>query len=201
VLGLRAGEGYYHLIDTTSGKQIRLNYAEAQFVSDAVLLVRDADEIQHLWRMPDGVIHTFGVSETVRHVAISPDGRRMAYTNRYPGDVLLWDLSSGAPALLHQLLDENGVSAPYSYYTNVIAFSPDGRILAAAGDPEIRLWDVETGELLAVLEGHAEAVEALVFSPDGTLIASSGSGANDGAFEVISQEKVIHLWGIPQNPS
>ena len=58
-----------------------------------------------------------------------------------------------------------------------VAFSPDGAHLASgSADHTIRLWDLETGQLLDTLEGHTAAVLSVAFSPDGTRLAS-GSGA------------------------
>ena len=49
-----------------------------------------------------------------------------------------------------------------------LAFSPDGRTLAAAcGDAKVRLWDPITGQVMLVLEGHSQRVNAVAFSPDG----------------------------------
>lgn len=66
-----------------------------------------------------------------------------------------------------------------------IAFSPDGRYLAAGMDSnEIRLWRMPEGVQEQVLLGHDDTVRAVAFSPDGRLLASC------------SDDQTIRLWEV-----
>ena len=56
---------------------------------------------------------------------------------------------------------------------SAIAFSPDGKCIAAASDEKILVWDAETEEVLLRLVGHKRCVNSVAFSPDGRCIASS----------------------------
>jgi WD40 repeat protein len=57
-----------------------------------------------------------------------------------------------------------------------LALTPDGRTLAGGGlDRLVRIWDVETGQLRAVLPGHSRELQALAFTADGqTLVSAAG---------------------------
>ena len=70
-----------------------------------------------------------------------------------------------------------------------LAFSPDGKTLAAGGaDNVIRIWDVETGKPLHSIEQHADWVLALAFSPDGERLASGSRDKSARIFETKSGE-------------
>jgi WD40 repeat protein len=68
-----------------------------------------------------------------------------------------------------------------------VAFSRDGKLLAAAGGQpgrfgELKLWDMSTRRELRTIRGHSDCMYAVAFSPDGATVATS------------SYDKLIKLW-------
>jgi WD40 repeat protein len=70
-----------------------------------------------------------------------------------------------------------------------VAFSPDGKLLAAAGDCDktVHVWAVDGFKKVGEYRRHTDAVYSLAFSPDSRTLAS---GSLDGT---------VHLWDLQQN--
>lgn len=73
---------------------------------------------------------------------------------------------------------------------NDIQFSPDGRLVASAGeDCVVRVFDVSSGKLLQRFSPHEHSVRCLVWTPDGDLLVS-GDTAGDIVPHHISSDSV-----------
>jgi RNA polymerase sigma factor (sigma-70 family) len=102
--------------------------------------------------------------------AIAPDGRTMVTADSRSSVLWLWEVATGKE--LRQLTgDKDRVGIP------AVAFSPDGKTLAAMAGTGIRLWDALTWEERPRLtERGAGGDHFLAFLPDGKRLIS-GNGA------------------------
>ncbi|MGV9314940.1 nSTAND1 domain-containing NTPase [Streptomyces sp. NPDC003691] len=124
----------------------------------------------------------------VATTALSPDGERLAVASPL-GRVTLWD-----GRLRHRLLTLSGGGRDTSRSVTVqkdgrtgtvvqvtfarvtaLAFTPDGRTLAAGGSEGVRLWDVASGRPLgSPLPTAGDPVLSVAFSADGRTLHTAG---------------------------
>ncbi len=102
-------------------------------------------------------------------VAFAPGGKHLLSAADFNSDTLaLSALATGEPVRFYWGQDDAFTS---------IAFSPDGKLLAAGSQAGVvRVWTLG-GRLVHVLQGHKGPVWSLAFSTDGkTLVTGSGDG-------------------------
>ncbi len=109
--------------------------------------------------------------------AVSPLGDRFAVFYGRRALVNIWKMGdSWAEIGPSPLITITNPIAPFPDFTygDVIAFSPDGSLLAAVGINNIaKIWDARTGNLLHTLAGHTDLVNGVFFSPDGQWLATT----------------------------
>jgi RNA polymerase sigma factor (sigma-70 family) len=143
-----------------------------------------------LWNLPAGTVRDTlaGHTDTVFSLAFSRDGLELASASK-DRTARLWNAATGQERLV----------LPAANPTCAVAFAPDGKTLAVgsgrsldqvwsamtvvpppAGGTRlgrITLWDVASGQELAVLPADVSGVYSLAFSPDGKLLAMGSSEA------------------------
>jgi RNA polymerase sigma factor (sigma-70 family) len=160
------------------------------------------DKTIHLWDPATGKEkrRLSGHQGDVMAVTFSPDGRVLA-SGGFDRTLRLWDPARGKQ--LRQVeLDEAGNARTFTssskYRINrgfaAVAFSPDGKTLAAAGrDHTLRLFDAATGNEVRPIQGQFDAVDAVAFTPDGGRVWTVGGDRNLRAWEPTAAKEVRAL--------
>ena len=169
---------------------------------DLTVRVWDAETGKELWRAdPPPTDNGFG---SVRQILFTADGSRVLSMHVAGEDgISVWDAATGE--LLRRF------SGQHSSIKSA-ALSPDGRTLATGHDAvwvkELRwddpqnavvlLWDLESGEELRRLVGHAGGVQSVEFSADGErlLTCSGGQFLSDAFVPDPARDNTVRLWDV-----
>jgi WD40 repeat protein len=122
-----------------------------------------------LWDLASGKnVASFEGPGAVKAVALSSDGKTIA-SGHVSGTIKVWDVESKKNTFTM-------INGDYGRNADVhcLAFSPDGKLLAAGGcyDYTLKLWDVAIGKKARVLEaGDHHPIDCVAFSPDGKIVA------------------------------
>ena len=132
-------------------------------------------------------------------VAFSPDGKRLASISRglarggrsVPGEVLIWDLSSGQPVLtLPGRTERDGESGLAN-----VTFSPDGQRLATSEGRIVRFWTAATGQEILTPRSLEGFVTHMAYSPDGKRLAAAGQDGSVTIWDTATGEACLTLRG------
>jgi WD40 repeat protein len=188
----RLGKGYFFTI---------------AFSPDSRYLATGSADATVLWDAATGqeIRHFEGQSGWVNSVAFSPRGDWLL-TGDWHNTAQLWDVATGKEirrfTATNLILPEQKYSpaadrrsSSDGSVANSVAFSPDGRWIAACDwDKTARLWDV-AGEHEVRLEGHSEWVNSVAFSPDSRWVLTGSDDRTARLWDVTSGREVRRFVG------
>jgi WD40 repeat protein/class 3 adenylate cyclase/tRNA A-37 threonylcarbamoyl transferase component Bud32 len=119
------------------------------------------------WLVAEEKLRREEVGEALSYLA-----RACRYTPKssFPAEAAITAVLS-SPIAHSQVIFQGHTAAVYQ-----AVFSPDGRrVLTASADQSARLWEAETGKLLAIFQGHTDKIYQGVFSPDGRRVLTASS--------------------------
>ena len=110
----------------------------------------------------------------------------MLASGGYDANVLLWSAAGRTSLRL----------AGHRALVNDVRFAPDGaRVASASSDHTARVWDIATGDCLALLEGHRDDVNGVAWSPDGSCVATASFDGSARVFDAGSGACLAELRG------
>ena len=157
-------EAYVARIGLAAAKIAENSFTQAQTILDECPKEFRSWEWGRLNRLANQSLNTLKTSNPLEAVAFSPQSNRVA-VGGWKGSCQIssYDANTGV------LTPQRSLDIP-SGFINDLAFSHDGKHLITAGSQSagfVTVWDVESGEQVAKLEGHVDSVTGIAVSSDG----------------------------------
>ncbi len=131
--------------------------------------------------------------------AFSPDCKLVAKATGSKSAVNMWEVTTGK--LVHKLGASN--ERPNDYGVSCVAFSPDGRLLAAGSvrfhDYRLLVWDVVSGKRVFAADDVPDEIYGVVFSPDSKRLAAVGGNGVSSPAKAQVRVWDVETWDVVWN--
>jgi WD40 repeat protein len=210
-------DGSLRVWDLQSGMQIGNDWRDGESGITTIALSLcgkkivsgSSDGAMRLWDADTGTViakltgHT-GTSR-VYSVCWSRDGRRVVSGADNDGTARVWDVESGKTVL--------AIATELATVYAVI-YSPDTTMIATGGYKKgshmeyLKIWDAETGKLVANLKGHTSLVLCLAWTANGKILISGSADHSIRTWNTTTWQQISVLtghtnfvWGISISPN
>lgn len=180
--------------DLQDGKCLRIFASEsivASVTPDGRRVVSgNSDRTLRVWDLSTGQCLRLLKGQSLDHLncmSIMPDGRR-AITGHLHG-LRIWDLEKGAGTPERTWVGHTGG-------VNIVRLTADGNYaVSGSEDKTLRVWDIQSGQCLRVLEGHKSDVDFINITSDGLLVISASIYNEDHSLRVWNREsgECLHI--------
>jgi WD40 repeat protein len=181
--------------DVVEGKRLSSATISGQFFGDDDLVSPDGKTLAR--RRNESCLVDYFDTETgkllqpirdpqamISALAFSPDGKCLASQDWF--NTRIWDLATSR---------ELASWREDAYHR--LVFSPDSKLLAAAGQDGIGIHSMPDGRMLRFLSSRGDRIESIAFNPDGTLVA--GAGGDRVRIWRVSDGKELRLLSYPRH--
>ena len=145
----------------------------------SVLVVGFSNGVFGLYEVPDfNNIHTLSISnKRITAACINATGEWLGFGCAKAGQLLVWEWQSETYVLKQQ---------GHSFDMNMVAYSPDGQLIATGGDDgKVKLWNTASGFCTVTFTEHVGSVTGLVFASSGMAVLSSSLDGTVRAYDLM----------------
>lgn len=158
-------------------------------IDNKTLISGSSDKMVKMWDISTGKeMRSFkGHEKGITKVAIFSDNSRIASASS-DKTIKIWNIDSGK--IIKTFVDKYVVGGKELENYSVgevtsLSIDPSGkRIVSGNADNKVKIWDVDSGNIMATMRGHMDVVSDVVFNKIGTKIAS------------VSWDKSIKIWDV-----
>ncbi len=195
-------KGEIHICDSRKGKPVinfnsdnhgaGFNGFSVHPDDSKIVTVHPWDHNLHLWdaktgkRIPgfDGKGHTGSVFSAT----FSPDGQIIASASYSDSSLRLWESQKGTQLLHFEVDESERFFFGHGAGPTALSFSSDCRFIVFGADFNLRILDVEKGDLVPDFDGKGSSkhIQHVSFCPEGKIIAS---GVSDGTLQLWDGQK------------
>lgn len=122
-----------------------------------------------------------GLPAPIVHLAVSPDGARLAAALSGTAGIRVWDATNGRP-----LMEDSSYRGP----ARMVAFARDGVLVSTAADGLVRVYDAHGTKRAEATPRRGARPYGVAVSPDGALIAVG--------YETTAAIDVLYIQGLRQ---